>query len=87
MRAGQILYELDRWDEEEVPEELLLAAVEEKEEITPDLIAAVEDAAKIPQPWPTIPRTNCITGPFISSRSSTPPQPSPKKILIYEIFR
>src|SRR4051812_47135290 len=48
MRAGQILYELDRWDEEEVPEELLLAAVEEKEEITPDLIAAVEDAAKNP---------------------------------------
>jgi hypothetical protein len=46
MRAGQILYELDRWDEEEVPEELLLAAVDEKEEIVPDLIAAIEDAAK-----------------------------------------
>jgi hypothetical protein len=48
MKAGQILYELDRWDEEEVPSELLLAAVDEQTEITPDLIAAIEDATKNP---------------------------------------
>jgi hypothetical protein len=49
MRAGQILYELDRWDEEEVPEELLLAAVDEQDEITPDLIAAIEDVVNSPE--------------------------------------
>jgi hypothetical protein len=48
MNIRQILDGLDRWDEEEVPEKLLLAAVEEQDEITSDLIIAIEDVAKNP---------------------------------------
>lgn len=48
MTIPEILHALDRWDDEVVPADLLLAAVDEDDEIIPDLILAVEDAAKNP---------------------------------------
>jgi hypothetical protein len=48
MRIKEILNGLDKWDEDEIPADLLLDAVDAKEEITPHLIYAVEDVAKNP---------------------------------------
>src|SRR3954463_16443672 len=48
MEISEILDGLDHWDEEEVPAELLLAAVKAKDEITSDLIIAIENVAKNP---------------------------------------
>jgi hypothetical protein len=49
MTIQEILRGLDTWDEEEeVPADLLLAAVDEKDEIVSDLIRAIEDATKNP---------------------------------------
>lgn len=48
MEIREILDGLDRWDEEEIPADLLMAAVAAKDEITSDLILAVDDAAKNP---------------------------------------
>jgi hypothetical protein len=48
MEIRKILEGLDQWQEEEIPENLLLAAVKAKDEIIPDLIVAIEDVAKNP---------------------------------------
>jgi len=48
MQIREILDGLDRWDEEEVPVDLLLAAVNAEDEIIPDLIVAIQDATKTP---------------------------------------
>src|SRR5207237_1082574 len=48
MEINEILYGLDHWAEEEVPAELLLAAVKAEDEITSDLIIAIENVVKNP---------------------------------------
>lgn len=51
MPFREILDGLNHWDEEEPPADLLMAAVEAEEEITPDLIRAVQDAADHPRKY------------------------------------
>jgi hypothetical protein len=48
MEIREILDGLDRWDEEEVPADLLLAAVDAEDEIIADLILAIQHATKNP---------------------------------------
>src|ERR1051325_8018216 len=48
MQIREILDGLDRGDEEEVPADLLLAAVDAEDEIIPNLILAIQDATKHP---------------------------------------
>jgi hypothetical protein len=57
MDAAEILQKLDRWDDG-IPEELLLASVQKKDEITPGLIAAVEDMAANPKKFLDEPERN-----------------------------
>ena len=48
MQIREILDGLDLWDEEEVPVDLLLAAVDAEDEIIPDLILTIQQATKNP---------------------------------------
>jgi hypothetical protein len=48
MTAYAILEGLKHWDEDEVPEELLRAATDAREEITPDLVRSLEEVAENP---------------------------------------
>ena len=48
MNVDKILSGLDKWDEDGIPADLLLDAVDAKQEITPHLIRAVEAVAKNP---------------------------------------
>lgn len=49
MTVYAILEGLKHWDEEEVPEELLRAATDAREEITPDLVRSLEEVAENPE--------------------------------------
>lgn len=48
MTVYAILEGLKHWDEDEIPEELLRAATDAREEITPELIRALEEVAENP---------------------------------------
>lgn len=49
MTVYAILEGLKHWDEEEVPEELLRAATDAREEIAPDLVRSLEEVAENPE--------------------------------------